>query len=170
MKAWHVVVVVAAVALGLGGYHACNVYRVEALASKASHRLDDITQVRGVKELTGDMVTKRVVERLSGIGIRVRPEDVTVRIAPVTRDNEATLSLQARKALAIARKIPNHGVQASVLILDVKASVRRGQAMKRLSIHRTYLVTGPARPTESDADESEDEGNDSGQDDEAGDE
>ena len=88
--------------------------------------------------------------------LRVRPEDVTVRIAPVTRDNEATLSLQARKALAIARKIPNHGVQASVLILDVKASVRRGQAMKRLSIHRTYLVTGPAQPTKTDTDEAGD--------------
>ncbi len=150
MRAWHIVVFLAISGLGLGGYHACNLYRVESLRDRAYHKLDDITQVRGARPLTAAMVRKRVVDWLGDLGVSVLPKDVSVRIAPVTRDNEQRLSVQARRAIAIARKLPNHEIHASIMTLDVTAKAKSGWVSRKFSIHRTYLVKGPAEPTGQD--------------------
>ena len=157
MRAWHIVVLVLAAGLGLGGYHACNVYRVSDREARAYHALDNLTQVRGTRPLTADLVRKRVVEWLGRIGIQVRPDDVGVRIEPVTRANEKQLSIQARKAIDIARKMPNHEIRASVLTLDLSARVQSGWVTRRFSIHRVYLVKGPAKATADEADDDGDE-------------
>ncbi len=162
MKSWTKPLVLLAVLAGVAvsAAYGYGLYAVESAKHRAYAALDGVQLVRGAEALTASVVRRKVARNLARIGIRVRPRDVAVEIRPLDDENIRELSAAEQKAIAIARKLPHHRVQASILKVRVPLRVRRLLVTRHLMVARIFLVKGPAVPTgsEDEGDEPDEEG------------
>jgi hypothetical protein len=77
--------------------------------------------------------------------LAVAPQSIEVRLEKITADNMDRLPKHVRSAVAIARKLPNHGVRMWLLQLRFPVEIRSGLVGQTFVIQRAFAVKGAVR-------------------------